>query len=440
MTAHPPASPSGDRAVVRVPIRQVVAVVVGNALEFYDFLTYAFFAVQIGRAFFPSTNPASSLLLSLATFGAGFLMRPVGGIVIGRMGDRIGRKPAMLWSFSCMGIAITGLALTPSYASIGFAAPILVIAFRLLQGFALGGEVGPTTAYLMEAAPIDKRGLYASLQYSTQGFAVMTAGVIGVFLARTLDSQALDTWGWRVALLIGTLIVPFGLVIRRSLPETFERRAGDANETRAEVRSYLRVAALGLVMLASGTIATYILDYLTTFAIATLHMRTDVAFGATVIVGLCDACLSPVSGWLSDRFGRKRMMMIPWLSLFVLVLPAFAVITRFATPATLLGATAVLAITNTFGSTPVLVALTEALPVNVRSGALAITYALAISTFGGTAQFVVTWLIAMTGNPLAPAWYMMAAVGIGFVAMAAMPETAPVKANSSREPASVIRP
>jgi MFS family permease len=185
--------------VSRIAKRQIAAVVVGNALEFYDFLTYAFFAVHIGNAFFPSRNPSSSLLLSLATFGAGFLMRPVGGLVIGRMGDRVGRKPAMLLSFSCMGIAMSGLALTPSYASIGITAPILVIAFRLLQGFALGGEVGPTTAYLMESAPVGRRGLYASLQYSTQGLAVMTAGLIGVLLARVLDPEALDVWGWRVA-------------------------------------------------------------------------------------------------------------------------------------------------------------------------------------------------------------------------------------------------
>jgi MFS family permease len=208
----------------RVAPRQIAAVVIGNALEFYDFLTYAFFAVQIGHAFFPSRNPSSSLLLSLATFGAGFLMRPVGGVVIGRMGDRVGRKPAMLLSFSCMGIAMTGLALTPTYASIGIAAPLLVITFRLLQGFALGGEVGPTTAYLMEAAPLEKRGLYASLQYSTQGLAVMTAGLIGVLLARLLEPEALDAWGWRVALQVGTLKVPFGLFIRRSHPETNEGR------------------------------------------------------------------------------------------------------------------------------------------------------------------------------------------------------------------------
>jgi MFS family permease len=260
--------------VSRIPRRQIAAVVVGNALEFYDFLTYAFFAVQIGHAFFPARNPSSSLLLSLATFGAGFLMRPVGGVVIGRMGDRVGRKPAMLLSFSCMGIAMTGLALTPTYASIGIAAPILVIMFRLLQGFALGGEVGPTTAYLMEAAPIEKRGLYASLQYSTQGFAVMTAGLIGVLLARILDPEALDAWGWRVAFLVGTLIVPFGLLIRRSLPETYEGQLRSPSRPSPGVRPHLHIAALGAVMLASGTIATYVMDYMTTFATVTLsHAR-----------------------------------------------------------------------------------------------------------------------------------------------------------------------
>ena len=411
-----------------------MAVVIGNALEFYDFLTYAFFAVQIGHAFFPSRNPSSSLLLSLATFGAGFLMRPVGGVVIGRMGDRIGRKPAMLLSFSCMGIAMTGLALTPTYASIGIAAPLLVITFRLLQGFALGGEVGPTTAYLMEAAPLEKRGLYASLQYSTQGLAVMTAGLIGVLLARILDPEALDAWGWRVAFLVGTLIVPFGLLIRRSLPETYEGRSKSQSQPPStNMRPHLRIAALGAVMLASGTIATYVMDYMTTFATVTLHMRSDVAFGTTVIVGLTDFCLAPVGGWLSDRYGRKPMMMIPWISLFVLVVPAFTVITRFPSPTTLFTATAVLSVMNTLGSAPVLVSLTEALPVSVRSGTLAITYALAISTFGGTAQFIVASLIVVTGNPLAPAWYMMAAVGVGVAAMIVMRETAPIKAAATPE-------
>lgn len=170
--------------------RHIAAVVTGNALEFYDFVTYSFFAVYIGRAFFPESLTRFSLLASLATFGVGFVMRPVGAYVIGRTGDRVGRKPAMLLSFSLMGFGIAGLALTPSYARIGVAAPMLVVLFRLMQGFALGGEVGPTTAFLIEAAPPERRGLYASLQYTTQDLAVLVAGLIGLGLANTLRTGA----------------------------------------------------------------------------------------------------------------------------------------------------------------------------------------------------------------------------------------------------------
>src|SRR5438046_4410449 len=173
----------------RVPLRHVVAVFVGNGLEFYDFLTFSYFAVYISRTFYPGGSPASALLATLATFGAGFLTRPIGAIVIGGMGDRIGRKPAMLFSFTLMGVAIVGLALTPSYAAIGAAAPVLVLLFRLVQGFALGGEIGPTTAFMAEAAPLRRRGLYLSMQYATQDFAVLTAGVIGTTLAALLNAQ-----------------------------------------------------------------------------------------------------------------------------------------------------------------------------------------------------------------------------------------------------------
>ena len=180
-----------------LPARHVVAVALGNAIEFYDFVTYAFFAAQIGRAFFPSDTPGTSLLASLATFGAGFLTRPLGAFVLGRLGDRIGRKPAMIASFTLIGIGVTGLPLIPSYASIGIAAPILAICFRLIQGFALGGEVGPSTAFLMEAAPPLRRGLYISLQATSADVAVMVAGVVGVGLASALDPAALNSWGWR---------------------------------------------------------------------------------------------------------------------------------------------------------------------------------------------------------------------------------------------------
>lgn len=209
----------GETAFALRP-RQIAAVAMGNALEFYDFVTYAFFAVQIGRTFFPSYSPSGSLLASLATFGAGFLTRPLGAFVIGRIGDRRGRKPAMLLSFGLIGIAVTGLALTPSYGRIGILAPILAIAFRMLQGFALGGEVGPSTAFLIEAAPPSRRGLYTSFQAMRADASILVAGLVGVVLSSIMDAPALDAWGWRIALLLGAAIIPFGLMLRRSLDET----------------------------------------------------------------------------------------------------------------------------------------------------------------------------------------------------------------------------
>ena len=196
----------------RLRKRHIAAVIAGNALEYYDFLTYAFFAAQIGRTFFPSDKPATSLLASLATFGAGFLTRPLGAFVLGRMGDQVGRKPALLLSFALIGVAIVGLALTPSYANIGIAAPIAAIAFRMLQGFALGGEIGPSAAFLAEAAPPHRRGIYSSLLYMGADGAILVAGVVGLALTDLMGDAGLDRSGWRIAFLIGAAILPVGFM------------------------------------------------------------------------------------------------------------------------------------------------------------------------------------------------------------------------------------
>src|SRR5580704_4573495 len=235
-----------------LPLRKVVAVGVGNALEFYDFLTFSFFAIQIGHSFFPESQTSHGLLYSLASFGVGFLTRPLGGIVIGMYGDRVGRKPAMVLSFALMGASILGLALTPPYAQIGIAAPILLVIFRLVQGFALGGEVGPSTAFLVEAAPPSRRGFYVSLQYMTQDVAVMAAGLAGFLLSTWLSPAQLDAWGWRIAFLLGLVVIPVGLYMRHHLPETIndlDRRATTVEQRRVPVR--LVVLAMLLMMTTS---------------------------------------------------------------------------------------------------------------------------------------------------------------------------------------------
>jgi MFS transporter, MHS family, citrate/tricarballylate:H+ symporter len=382
--------------------------------------------VQIGHTFFPAHGGYSTLFLAELVFGAGFVTRPLGAFVIGILGDRVGRKPAMVFSFALMGAAIVGLALTPSYRAIGMAAPILAVSFRLVQGFALGGEVGPATAFLLEAAPPQRRGFYTAMQFATQDFAVLCAGIAGFALANLLDAQALEDWGWRAAFLIGAAVVPFGLIVRRNLPETLNR-AEVKNYSLAGVRPYWHVAVLGFVMLASMTITYYVIAYLTTYATATLHMAPNIAFGATVVAGLCGVVFDLASGALSDKFGRKPFMVGAGFLLVVTIYPAFYAIAHFRTAAVLWSATAVIAILQSFFAPPILIGLTEALPRPIRSGGLAVIYALAITSVGGATQAVATRLIEVTGNPLAPALVLSGTIAIGFVATLLTRETAPVK-------------
>jgi MFS transporter, MHS family, citrate/tricarballylate:H+ symporter len=404
---------------------QLAAVVAGNALEFYDFLIFGFFAVQIGATFFPSKDATGSLLLTLATFGVGFLTRPLGGAVIGRLGDRIGRKPAMLLSFGLMGLSIVGLALTPSYASIGVAAPALVVFFRLLQGFALGGEVGPTTAFLMEAAPMEKRGLYVSLQFATQNAATCFAGVVGVVLATLLTPADLSAWGWRAAMLLGASVVPLALAIRRHLPETLEQQSS-ARLPRPSL-AQIGLALATLLALASATITTYVLITINLYATHTLGLSPAQGFGAVIIGGGVGVIVNPIGGWLSDRWGRKPPMIGAYSLLCVVGVPCFMAMAQLRTPAMLYAAVALMGFLLSLGLPAIMAQVGESLPLNMRSGGIGVIYAVAIAVFGGTTSFIVTWLTAVTGSPLAPAFYMCGALALGVLSMLVMRETAPVK-------------
>lgn len=392
----------------------------GNALEFYDFVTYTFFATQIGHALFPG-DASSKLLLSLATFGVGFLTRPLGGFVIGRMADRRGRKPAMILSFTMMGVAMTGLALTPSYAAIGIAAPLLAVLFRLLQGFALGGEVGPNIAYLMEAAPPGRRGFYISLNFASADFAVLVAGLVGFGLSSKLTAPELEAWGWRVALLLGAVIVPFGLRLRRTLVETMSQE----DEASDDRKPLLLLAGAGLFIIAGATISNYTLDYLTTYAQSTLRMPVPTAFAATVVLGVIGVVGDLAGGLLSDRFGPKRVLILPWLILIASAIPVFHVLNELRTATALLAATAILTVFHILGSSPATIHFAQALPARVRAGSIGIVYALAIAIFGGTTQLIETLLIRRTDNPVAPGWYMMGAVAFALLGALVIPGRGP---------------
>jgi MFS transporter, MHS family, citrate/tricarballylate:H+ symporter len=415
--------------------RSTLAVTIGNMLEFYDFITYSFFAIQIGHTFFPSSSQFGSLMSSLATFGVGFVTRPIGGIVIGYYSDRAGRRPAMILSFATMGTAIIVLALTPSYATIGVAAPVIAILARMVQGFSLGGEVGPTTAYLMESAPPARRGLAVSWQPASQEIAATAGAAVGAILTHVLPDAALESYGWRIAFLLGAACLPFGLYLRSSLPETVDleaaaKSAGRAGQRFAVIRDNSRIIILGLLILAAGTITTYVGQYMTTYAENTLHVATGLAFATSVASNAFGIIGALYGGWLADRYGRWHVMVWPQLATLVLTYPTFLWIVDTQSAWALLGGFGLLSMIGSIPYSAFYVALAEGLPQNIRGGAFATIYAVAIATFGGTAQLVVAWLTHVTGNPLAPSWYLLLAAAVGLAAMALMRESAPGQTDS----------
>ncbi len=405
---------------------QLAAVVAGNALEFYDFLIFGFFAIQIGQVFFPADSETATLLKTLAVFGAGFLTRPLGGLVLGRLGDRIGRKPVMLFTFGLMGFSIAGLALTPSHAAIGVAAPVLAVFFRLCQGFALGGEVGPTTAYLMEAAPLRQRGRYVSLQNATQYGAVLCVGIVGTVLGTLLPSQAFGEWGWRVAMLLGAVVIPFAYVLRKRLPETLHATQAEEGAI-AATPPPLSVAGLALLMITATTISTYCMNYVATYAQHTLGLTPLSASLCTVVCGLAAMSGALVGGRLSDRIGRKPVLLTGGIALMLLGVPCFFIMLLSPTVLVVALAAGVMAFFVGLFPPAVLTNIAESYPTLLRARSLGFLYAFAVAVFGGSAQYIVTWLIEVTGSPLAPAWYMTGAMALGLVGMAITRETAPVK-------------
>ena len=405
--------------------KAVAAAVAGNALEFYDFVVYAYFAVYIGHAFFPLSGEFGSLLASVATFGVGFFTRPLGGILIGAFADKVGRRPAMILTVVLITIGTLGLAATPSYASIGVAAPIIVVFCRLLQGLAIGGEVGPSTALLIEAAPANRRGYYASWQIASQGMAVAIGGLFGVTVSLILSPRDLAAWGWRVPFLFSLVLIPIAVYIRRSLPETLE--AGSERSARQIVSSVFkgqrRYLILGILISLAGTVSSQVGNYMTTYAIQTLHLPGALAQSAVLIGGVFTFAFALAAGILCDRFGRKVTMILPRIALMVLIVPMFLWLIGAPSATTLLGVTAVLAALTALSASASLVALPEMMPIAVRSTGLSLMYAIGATLFGGTTQFVVTWLLAVTHDPLVPAYYTAATSLVSIVAMALLPET-----------------
>lgn len=407
-----------------IKTRQILAAVIGNALEWYDFVVYGFMTVIISRLFFPSDSEYASLLIAMATFGVGFFMRPVGGVLIGMYADRRGRKAALQLIILLMTISIAMIAFAPTYAAIGVAAPVLIVIARLLQGVATGGEFASATAFLIESAPPGRRGLFGSLQMVGQSVAALGGATAGMLITQGLSPEQIDSWGWRLPFLVGLLIGPVGLWMRRHLEET-DAFVEAARAPAARIglmtllRTHLRAVLVCFGLVLASTIMFYVvLIYMPTYAKTQLHMSLNDAFTAQV-AGLCFlTVLIPLFGWLADRIGRRPVLMLAATLYFVLPYPLLGWVLAEPTLLRLTVMQLVLCSAIAVGFGPISTALAEQFPVRQRSTGLAIAYNVAVMLFGGFAQLIVTWLIGVTGTPLAAAYYVMFGAVVGFIAAA----------------------
>ncbi|KVP35744.1 MFS transporter [Burkholderia ubonensis] len=398
--------------------RLILAASIGNALEWFDLIVYGFFAVTIAKLFFPATSEATSLLLTLGTFGLSYLIRPIGGLVLGAYADRAGRKASLLLSIGMMMGGTLLIATMPTYASIGLLAPLGIMLSRLMQGFSAGGEFASSTAFLVEHAP-QRRGFMSSWQFASQGLATLLASGFGALLTGTLTPAQLESWGWRVPFLFGLAIGPVGLYIRRYVDEGVEFRTQARSEApvRALFAGQKTRVLLAIGVLVISTAVNYMVLYMPTYAIKQLGLPASTGFAATLATGFILTLFTPLVGHWSDRAGRIRVMTAAALLMLVTVWPTFAWLTRYASFSTILAALIWIGLLKAMycGALPALMA--ELFPAQTRATGLAVSYNTGVTLFGGFAPFVITWLISATGNRLSPALYLM---GCALLSLAAL--------------------
>ncbi|MDB5787905.1 MFS transporter [Caballeronia mineralivorans] len=388
----------------------IVATSIGNALEFYDLVVYGYFASTLSKLFFPTTDKTVSLLLTLGTFALSYLARPVGAFVLGSYSDRRGRKASLTLSIAMMTLGTGMVALMPSYAAIGVLAPIGIFASRLLQGFSAGGEFGSSTAFLTEHAPA-RSGFMASWQFASQGASVLVASAFGAVLTSTLTSAQLEGWGWRIPFLFGLLIGPVGLYIRRHVDETpeFERTERSASPIREVLATQKERLLVSIGSLVLTTTANYMLLYMPTYASRQLGLAPSYGFIATLAAGFIVMVLTPMVGHWSDKVGRTRIMLGAGSLFFVTIYPAFMFMNAHPSLLTLLAAVIWVAVLKAIYFAPIPALMSDLFPVRTRTTGMAVGYNLGTTIFGGFTPLAVASLIAVTGNNLAPGFYLMLA-------------------------------
>jgi MFS family permease len=396
----------------------VIRVASGNFIEMFDFMVFGYFAAAIGSAYFPGSSETGTLLKALATFGVGFLMRPLGAIILGAYADRHGRRAGLILTLALMSVGIATIAFTPAYATIGILAPIIVLFGRLLQGFSAGAELGNVSVYLAEIAPAHAKGFYVSWQSASQQIAVVVAALIGVVLGMTLSVAQLNAWGWRIPLAIGCLIVPLLFLMRRHLRESDAFAARTHQPELREITAFLWRARgrvlTGMALVLMTTVSFYMITaYTPTFG-KLLHLPERANLAITAAVGLSNLIWLPLMGSLSDRIGRTPILLACTGLAILTAYPAMAWLAASPSVLRLLAVELWLSALYASYNSAMVVHLTEIVPQEAGASGFSLAYSLA-TAIGGFTPFIVTWLISTTHNPAMPgAWLtLIAAISLG---------------------------
>ena len=414
----PPADRSTAPATTPPKWRIICAASIGNALEWFDLLVYGYLAVIISRLFFPSGDETISLLLALGTFGASYLVRPLGALVLGAYADRAGRKASLLISIRLMMIGTFVMAIVPPYHVIGALAPICVLVVRLMQGFSVGGEFGSATSFLVEHGP-DRKGFFASFQWAGQGLAAVLASAFGILIVTALTREQAEGWGWRIPYVFGLLIGPIGFYIRRHIDETPEFiSAPISTAPLSELFSgqlYRVLLAIGIAVVSNSS--NYLILFMPTYAVTNLKMPASTGFIATLLGGLILTLGSPVSGHLSDRIGRTPIMIAATVLFFISAYPAFLLLTALPHVAVVAFVVCWLSLLKTAYSGVLPSLMAELFPTRTRGIGVALSYNVSVPIFGGFAPFFAVLLIQLTGDQHAPSFYLMLTALISLVAL-----------------------
>ncbi|MGO1885575.1 MAG: MFS transporter [Citricoccus sp.] len=409
--------------------RVIGASFIGNFVEWFDYAMYGYLAVTISAVFFPDSDPATGLMMTFSLFAVSFLVRPLGGFFWGHVGDRFGRRVALSWSILIMSLATFLIALIPGYAAIGIWAPLALLVLRLIQGFSASGEYAGASAFLVEYAPPRKRGIYAAVVPASTATGLLLGSLIATVLTATLDDQQMIEWGWRLPFLLAAPMGLIGRYIRSKLEDTpaFREMAVKDEAVKAPVSALFR-EHWGRLLQASGAVLLnavgfyVILSYMPTYLSEELGLDSTSSYLATTVALATYIGFIFVTGSLSDRFGRKRVLMSASVSFILFTVPAFYLLDTdnflvILLVQIMLGGM----LTLNDGTLPSFLA--EMFPTQVRYSGFAVSFNLSNALFGGTAPLVATWLIATSGNVVAPGWFLMAAAVVSLVAVALSRET-----------------